>query len=407
MTQPSPIKPASANGPTGDTALASPPATILVIDDNLANLRLLTDVLSSRNFTVHEAANGPAGLEMAANLLPDIILLDISMPEMDGFEVCRQLKANPPVQDIPVIFISALSDTDDIVKGFELGGVDYITKPFKFREVLARINNQLMLVRQRQEIEAMRDRDRQSFESLARMKNEFIRAATHDLRNPLNVILGYTQVLERVEVNEAHRRLLDESRQAIQDNVQKMRKLVTDMLDLAQMETAMQLQLEPVALGTFMDKALASFRVVAAQKKIVFRYFPPEADVQITLDVNAITRVIDNVVSNAIKYTPEGGRIGVRVQVADAQAVIEVADTGVGIPESDLPHLFSAFYRASQPDHPDVEGSGLGLSIAKALVERHGGTIAVKSQVGAGSVFTITLPLTPPRLPGTAPLRPH
>ncbi len=367
-------------------------ADILVVDDNQANLRLLTDVLSSRNYRVHEALNGPEALRIAQSALPDLVLLDISMPGMDGFEVCTRLKADVSTRDIPVIFISALSDIDDVVRGFEVGGVDYITKPFKFREVLARIASQLTLVRQRQEIEALRHQDRQTFESLNRMKNEFIRMATHDLRNPLNVILGYRSVLQRLTVAEEHRALMDEALQAIDDNVEKMRKLVTDMLDLAQMETSWQFKPAPVSLAGLLEKAVGNFHLIAEQKGITLALAPPTGDTTVIVDASAITRVVDNLIVNALKYTPPGERIAVRAKLRGQHAIIQVGDTGIGIPPEDVPRVFDAFYRVKRPDVPDVEGTGLGLSIVKAIVERHGGHVDVRSKVGTGSVFSVILP---------------
>ncbi len=191
---------------TDQTKLAAP-ATLLVVDDNSANLRLLADMLSSRGYAVTTALDGPTALALVGEIHPDVILLDIAMPSMNGYEVCRRLKASESTRSIPVVFISALTETDDIVKGFDVGGADYITKPFKFREVLARVENQITMTRQRLEIEALRQQDRQHFETLDRMKTEFIRMATHDLRNPLNVILGYLKLMEPVQVGEKDREL--------------------------------------------------------------------------------------------------------------------------------------------------------------------------------------------------------
>ncbi|MCD4687266.1 MAG: response regulator, partial [Anaerolineae bacterium] len=211
--------------------------TILMVDDNLANIRLLADMLVSRGYKILQATNGPDALMLAREQCPDIILLDIFMPHMDGYVVCAKLKADPVTHNIPVIFISALADVDDIVKGFDAGGADYITKPFKFKEVLARIASQLTLVWQRRELEAKREQDRQHFQKLDRMKNEFLHMGTHDLRNPLNVILGYLHVLDQLDVAAQDRALLNETRKSIRSSVEKMRALVTDILELAQIET--------------------------------------------------------------------------------------------------------------------------------------------------------------------------
>ncbi len=368
--------------------------SILMVDDTPTNVRLLSDLLVSRGYEVREALNGPAALAMVKANPPDMILLDIFMPEMDGYQVCELLKADPQTRDIPVIFISALSDIDNIVKGFEVGGVDYVTKPFKFREVLARVATHLMLVEQRKEIQSLRQQDRESFESLNKMKDEFISMATHDLRNPLNVILGYAVVLDRLEVVDHQKELLDDTRQAIRQNVQKMRTLVTDILDMAQVKSVTGLETAPMPLGAFLQECLDGFRVVAQQKNITLKYDPPVEEIQVTLNRQYMARVMDNLVSNAIKYTPSSGCVTLTVQNDPSQVVIRIADTGIGISADDLPHLFDAFYRVSHVQHEDIEGSGLGLAIVKTIVEKHNGQIAVSSTPGQGSTFCITLPKT-------------
>jgi two-component system sensor histidine kinase/response regulator len=366
---------------------------ILAVDDTPSNLRALSDLLLAHGYGVREARDGPTALEqLQTGDLPDLILLDIYMPGMDGYEVCQHLKADPRTRDIPVMFISALSETENIVKGFEVGGADYIIKPFQFREVLARVANQLTLVHQRKQIEALRAQDRQYFESLNRMKDQFIRMATHDLRNPLNVILGYASVINRLDVSAHDRSLRAQAVENIRQSVEKMRTLVTDLLDLAQFETSSYLSMTPKPLGDFLGTCLGGLQVIATQKNIELIFTPPPSNVIVHIDESYMARVIDNLVSNAIKYTPSGGRVTVRVTWDENNAIIEVSDTGLGIPEQDLPHIFDAFYRVRQGEYENIEGSGLGLSIVKTIVEQHGGKVKVESQPGQGSTFWAILP---------------
>jgi signal transduction histidine kinase len=366
--------------------------TILMVDDTPLNLNVLFDMLSTRGYTVKQARDGKTALAAVDAQPPDLILLDVAMPNMNGYEVCRTLKADKRTCDIPVIFISALTQLEDIIRGFEAGGVDYIAKPFQYLEVIARVETQLTMVRQRQQIEAMRAQERQHFESLNRMKDEFIRMATHDLRNPLNVILGYARVLDRLEVAERDRPLLQQARENIQKSVDKMRTLVTNMLDLAQLETGSPLTLTPVALAGFLERCLTSFHMIASQEQVKLIYTPPPEDVTVLLDENHMTRVIDNLVSNALKYTPAGGEVNVSAWREAEKVIITVRDTGLGIPVNDLPRLFDAFYRVRHHRYEDVEGFGLGLSIVKTIVEQHGGTVEVESVAGQGSAFRVTLP---------------
>jgi signal transduction histidine kinase len=368
--------------------------SILAVEDTEANLHLLTRLLGTSGYEVHGAHNGPAALAMVKEVLPDLILLDIEMAGMNGYEVCRQLKADEKTCNIPIIFISALVDTDEIVKGFDLGGVDYITKPFKIKEVIARVANQLTLVEQRKQIEKMREKDRLYFESLDNMKNEFIRMATHDLRSPLNIVLGYAGLLNEVDVSEEDGKLLQQATHGIQDSVQKMMVLVTDMLDLAQMESNVSLALIHVFLTEFLEKCLKGFTIMAEEKQITMTFYPPDEDIILQIDPFRMERVIANLVSNAIKYTPEGGTVDISAYaVEDNHVVIQVEDTGLGIPEKDLPHLFDTFFRVNLESHRKMPGTGLGLTIVKTLVEQHGGRVYVESELGKGSIFTVLLTL--------------
>lgn len=367
--------------------------SILIVDDTPANLSLLADILSTNGYTIREALDGVTALRIVHETPPpDLILLDIWMPNMDGYQVCQHLKADESTRDIPVIFISALSDVDGIVRAFDVGGADYITKPVKMKEVLARVASQLTLVKQRRQIIALREQDRLYFKSLDNMKNEFIRMATHDLRNPLNIITGYADLLKEVTVPENDQYMMERAIEGIESSVEKMRLLVTDLLDLIQVEMRTELSLEPVRLAKFLEDCLSGFYLVAESKQVTLSYHPPEEDLTITVDSNRMERVIDNLVSNAIKYTPSGGEIDVAAHADNGSVVIEISDNGLGIPAEDIPRLFDAFYRVKLESHWQQEGTGLGLSVVKAVVEQHGGAIAVASELGRGSTFTVQLP---------------
>lgn len=367
--------------------------TILAVDDTPANLHLLGGILLSSGYHVQVAEDGESALKLVHSMSFDLILLDIQLPDIDGFEVCRLLKADPQTHEIPVIFISAYADTSTVLRGFDLGGVDYITKPFQVKEVLARVANHLTLVRQRKQIEALWEQDRQRYEMLDQMKNRFIQMATHDLRNPLNIILGYAVLLEDVEVSERDAEFVRQAAHELQRSTDKMRTLVTDMLDLARLEVRAQLTKTPISVTTFLERSLVGFQTLANQKQIVLKCIPPAEDITVLGDVDRIERVIDNLLSNAIKYTPPGGHVEVTALANSEQVTIQVSDTGLGIPEEEMPRLFEAFFRSASPEHLKIEGTGLGLSIVKSIVEQHGGQVSATSQFGKGSTFSFTLPL--------------
>jgi two-component system, sensor histidine kinase and response regulator len=370
-----------------------PSGNVLIVDDRPENIELLRRILQADDHIVHTAMSGQAALDLTQTITPDVILLDIQMPEMDGFEVCRRLKATASTCHIPIIFISALSETDDIVHGLRLGAVDYVTKPFRIEEVRARVESQIALVRQYQEIEHLHMQERRRLEMLDRMKTEFIQMATHDLKNPLGVIQGYAYLLEDVvAVAPEHATLFTEALNGIEHSVTKMKALVTGILELAHIQSGIDLAMERVSIAKFLTQALTGFDLLAKQQGVTLTVTLPPADMEWSVDPSRMARVIDNLVSNAIKYTPAEGRVEVTVEVTAHHIIVRVADTGLGIPAKDLPRLFEAFFRVSAPSHSDITGTGLGLSVVKTIIEQHQGEIAVESELGAGSVFSICLP---------------
>ncbi|MEQ8675944.1 MAG: hybrid sensor histidine kinase/response regulator [Aggregatilineales bacterium] len=364
---------------------------ILIIDDTPTNAKMLESMLKRNNFTPATASSGREGLAMIAEAPPELIILDIMMPEMDGFEVCRRLKADPKTADIPIIFISAMNETESIVTAFDIGGVDYITKPFQLREVQKRVESHLTLIRQRREIEALREQERQQFETINSMREKFIHAATHDLKNPLQLITGYTEVLRSDETFQSNPGLnyyLD----AMRGGVQKILGLVGDMLDLIQMENSIDPSPELTDLHTFVDGTIKQYELPAQQKNIELLTDLPPQEVIANIDAKRMRQVLDNLVSNAIKYTPDDGHVMVSAFVEDSMLILKVSDTGLGIPEEYIDTLFQPFARVREREHMKQEGTGLGLSIVKTIIEQHHGDIEIESTAGEGTSFIITLP---------------
>ena len=366
--------------------------SVLVVDDSEMNVDLLENMLEHYNYTTYTTVRGSEAIKIAQTKLPEIILLDINMPGMDGYEVCRQLKADERTADIPVIFISALDDTDNIIEGFDVGGVDYITKPFKYREVIARIQTQVTLLRQKRQIEEMRQRETQHFESMDKLRRQFIGSATHDLKNPLFVISGYADMLEMSpEVKDSDH--LVAFVHSIQRGVDKMSDLVHDILDLLQLETGVTLKKSKIDFTTFLEESIKDMRVRAKEKNVSLTLHKPDEIASINIDRQRFSRVIDNLVSNAIKFTSEGA-ITVRVSTVEESTVcIEVTDTGIGLNQEQINRLFNRFEQADSSTTRKYGGTGLGLSISKQLVELMHGHISVVSEPKQGSTFKVILPL--------------
>jgi two-component system, sensor histidine kinase and response regulator len=363
---------------------------ILIVDDVVDNLTMLKDMLEDLGHEVEMAMNGKAALQSVAKHVPDLILLDIQMPGMDGYKVCERLKADETTRDVPVIFISAHANIADVLRGFDVGGVDYVGKPFQFREVVARVQSQLALSQQRQEIQRLRERDRQQYEQLTQMKDRYISTTAHDLKNPLTGVLMYTQLLRGMK-SETGEDLTDIA-QGIEQSAQKMRRLITDIIDLAKMQVGEPLTLLPYHIQPILERIERQFRLQAQEKGITLTLSQPADPIKLNVHETQFERIFDNLISNALKYTPQGGTVEIIMEAHSDHVAIAVADSGLGIPDEDLPHVFEAFFRVKKATHKKLHGSGLGLSIVAATVEQHHGEITVESTLEAGSTFVVRLP---------------
>lgn len=367
---------------------------ILVVDDVPDNLDLLFILLNSEGYSVEVARNGEGAIKIAQEALPDIILLDVMMPGIDGFETCRRLKADPTTREIPVIFMTALTETHHKVQGFDVGAVDFITKPIQNREVFARVHTHLTLYRQRTEILRMHEQDQRYFQKLMQIKDDVLRTTSHDLKSPLGNIMISAYLLEE------HLRPDDEQGlrllQSIQTGADRMLGLITDVLDIAAIETGMAIKKQDVSLCAFLQNSLDAFEPQAQSKSIRLKLDCADAELIAPFDPRQMERVVQNLLSNAIKYTPDEGEVRLAGSREDGNVLIKIIDNGFGIPPDDVPHLFDKFYRVKDDKHQTQEGTGLGLSIVKSIIEQHGGEIDIESALGEGSTFTIKLPLEQP-----------
>jgi two-component system sensor histidine kinase/response regulator len=354
---------------------------ILVVDDTLTNREVMARILSRKKYQYKLIANGEEALVAVSQRLPDLILLDISMPGMDGFEVCEHLKADERTRNIPVMFISALDETEDKVRAFQVGGVDYITKPFKIEEVLARVETQIMLAMQRKEILA-----------LSELKDQLIRTVSHDLKNPLHVIMGYAALLMDGGYTTSPDDVQSMSKH-IYNSAERMYSLVTNLLELSQIEDGVSFELSPLSLTRLCQDMMPEFEMIAQAKHHTLTVELPTTDIIVNGDTMRLGQVLSNLVSNACKYTPENGHVRLSVAQHNQTVHLCVEDNGLGIPKEAIPQLFNKFYRVNTVEHRAVEGTGLGLSIVKAIIEQHHGKIEVESELNKGSKFTVSLPI--------------
>ena len=399
--------------------------TILIVDDNSTNLSVLASFLEDHHFTVLVAQDGKDTFQKVQYSQPDLILLDVMLPDLNGFEICRRLKSTQISQDIPVIFMTALTDSEDVVKGFEVGAVDYITKPINLKEALARLTTHLHLQKLRYELQreleerkqtekALREREKENarlykqslktaeqLRQLDQIKSDFLANMSHELRTPLNSIIGYSEMM-LMGVNEELSTEMGEDVQAIFDNGHHLLKVINNILDLAKIEAghfniqfeAMEVQtlLEAIKVnneGLFMNQSLTL--IVEAEKDLPM----------IKADPIRITQILNNLISNAMKFTPEG-YVKLRAFQVEQRVCLEVEDTGIGISEEDLTKIFEKFQQVDDSFTRRSEGTGLGLAITQHLVAMHGGQIEVRSQLGQGTTFTVHLPLEHQETPESA-----
>jgi signal transduction histidine kinase len=364
---------------------APPHHNILVVDDTIENLRLLATILGDRGYDVRPVTNGRQALLAVERDPPDLILLDINMPEMDGYEVCVRLKQRPAVKDIPVIFLTALSETADKVRAFEAGGVDYITKPFHIEEVLARVKTHLALRRAQVEL----TRSYQRLGDLERLRDDLVHMVVHDMRTPLMVLL---MELSRLKVG-AHRLLgvtpveLETCTEAATD----LNRMTNDLLDVSRLEAGrLPLERSAADLVRIADDVRATILSLDRERTIEMHAPGP---VLVSCDPTLIRRVLENIVANGIKHTPAGSPLRISVTPGDTLVRVSVEDQGPGVPADARERIFEKFGTVTTRNNSYYHSAGLGLAFCKLAIEAHGGTIGVTPAQPRGSVFWFELPV--------------
>jgi two-component system, sensor histidine kinase and response regulator len=369
-------------------------ASILVVDDTPANLQMLVGLLNDRGYRPRPVTSGRVALQAAKHDPPDLILLDIGMPDMDGYEVCRQLKTDPELRDIPVIFISAHTETDEKVQAFRVGGVDYVTKPFQFEEVQARVAVQLELRRQAREIKASHE----ELKRLEKLRDDLVHMVIHDLRSPLSAISGYLGLALRAARDKVSPGILRDIEDALKATG-KMAQLVSAMLDANLLEAGrMKLKIGSCDLGAVVGEVVAGLRALAEDRRLSVE--PPGEGAVVKADRELITRIVQNLVSNALKFTPPGGEIRVGVDPSEDGVRVWVADDGPGVAPEHREKIFEKFGRVEPGGADRVRGMGLGLAFCKLAVQAHGGRIGVDGEPGKGSVFWFSVPKEGPEPEG-------
>lgn len=361
--------------------------TILIVDDNPRNLKLVGILLCDSNYNFYMADDGQSALEVVEKTLPDLILMDVMMPEMDGYEACKRLKANPKFADIPVIFLTAKVDSEDLVKGFAMGGVDYIKKPFGKEELMSRVKNHLDLKFAKDRLKAQNI----ELDRLNATKDKFFSIIAHDLRNPIGAIRNLSEMLYDEFDTMQHSEAKD-----FVGHIKYSSDSVYDLLEnlltwSRQQRNLIATNLENCNLNMIVQNTSMLLKPMAMNKNIELTS-EIDGDGMIFADANQITTVLRNLVSNAVKFTPANGSIKIKALIEDDHYRVEVIDTGNGISEENINKLFKIESSFSTNGTADEKGTGLGLVLCMDFIKKNKGTIGVTSSLGQGSTFFFTVP---------------
>ncbi len=383
----------------GEPASGALRDTLLVVDDIEANRDVLMRRLERQGYAVAAAENGRQALEMMAGAAFDLVLLDIMMPEMDGYEVLQRLKADEALRHIPVIMISALSELDSVVRCIELGADDYLCKPFDPPLLKARIGACL-------EKKHGRDREMRLFEQLQRnyrrlqelekLRDDLTNMIVHDLRTPLTSVMMGMQMLDVVgDLNESQQEMMD----IALTGGGTLLSMINDLLDVEKMESgSMQLDYAEVSPAELVASAVLQVASLATGNQLNLVQASADDLPPLRGDENKLRRTLVNLLGNAIKFTPAGGTVTVEAHYDNEEksVVFSVSDTGEGIPPEAFGRIFEKFGQVASRKGGRTMSTGLGLTFCKLAVEAHGGQISVVSPPGQGSTFFFTIPIAPP-----------
>ena len=362
---------------------------ILIVDDVMSNVLLLKVLLTNEKFAIATASNGRHALEQVEKENPDLVLLDVMMPDMSGFEVAQHLKSNPNTADIPIIFLTALNSTADIVKGFQVGANDFISKPFNKEELIIRVTHQISLVAAKRLILSKTEELQRTIAG----RDKLYSVIAHDLRSPMGSIKMVLNMLilnlPSEKIGAEMYELLTMANQTTED----VFSLLDNLLKWTKSQIGkLNVVYQDVDLVEVTDGVIEIFSMVASLKKIKIREMKPEK-MMVNADIDMLKTVVRNLLSNAIKFSKENSEVLVKMEEVDGMAVVSVQDYGCGISEEGQKKLLHTDTHFSTFGTNNEEGSGLGLLLCKDFVVKNGGKLWFTSKEGEGSIFSFSIPV--------------
>jgi len=367
---------------------------ILVVDDNPKNLQILSAVLYKEGYTVLFASNGKQALDMAQNQVPDLILLDINLPDIDGFEVCKKLKQNSLTKDIPIMFITGRIETEDIVLGFKVGAVDYITKPFNIVELLSRVNTHLNLKRSRDEVVRYSkelEKTQTELKQAIAQRDKFFSIIAHDLRGPFTGFIGLSELL--VDAYDSLERAdIQQIANSMNSAAKKLFEFLENLLEWSRSQIG-GLQYNPIIIDVhdLFDRVSSLFKDTANNKNIEF-VKEIQDDLFIWADNYQTNTILRNLVSNAIKFSYPNSKIILGARDFGDSVEIYVKDFGVGLSDEAKDKVFRIEAKYTTPGTENEPGTGLGLVLCKELAEKQNGVLYFETEKNKGTTFFVKLP---------------
>ncbi len=371
---------------------------ILIVDDVPKNLQVLGTILYQQGCEIAMADSGASALETLAELKPAMILLDVMMPEMDGYEVCERIKSNPSTKDIPVIFLTAKTETEDIVKGFKMGAVDYLTKPFNSEELIARVRTQLELHDKTQQLielnatleekvaERTEDLNKANLQlkQLDNSKSYFLSLLAHELNTPLTGIDGYVKLLKMSVKDEEQIEYLE----AIRDSANRLHRFSNFSQLITRIQTdTYHFHIEDIPLKLLINAALLSAESNLCERNISIIQNIPSEDVTVKGDSFLIQKVIEIILDNAMKYSEQNSDITINLYKTEDDVRLDIIDRGVGFTKESLNNVFAFFESDNLMSHG--EGLGLGLATAKIIMDSHNAVIRAQNNIDSGATLSL------------------
>ncbi len=372
---------------------------ILIVDDVSKNIQILGNILSQKDYQIAYAQNGQQAIDICKVQEFDLILLDIMMPGLDGYGVCTELKKNPKTDDIPIIFLTAKADMDSIIKGFETGGQDYITKPFNAAELLARVHNHLLIKRQREQLKEMNDNleDRvkertnqlekanHKLEVLDQAKTNFLSVISHEIRTPLNGVIGITELLTQTNI--------DKDQEGYLENLKEVSKRLMRFSETALLITSLKIdnykpEILPVSLSNLISDSVSLFQKNNSNSKLKIITRLPEDDLLVVVDSDLIRTCFLMIIENSHRFVNINPELDISLSLEDNKASIKFIDNGPGFSETALANLFDLF---SAGDFLHSEGTGLGLAAVKLALDVHEASIKIENDGLKGAKIVISL----------------